>query len=213
MSTYAEPKLGTASVRIGAAKAAEFSTLLALLLLVALTLVALPAEASDDRWLRIGSVMMAAGLAVWLKLRWLLPAVLLLWLVPLLARDLMSESRDIGWVEAAELGGLMFIAIGFHYSYTTAALEFAGERGRVADEEQPAVKNPKALEDLSPDSRGGLPSPMVTASAISAWRGRMWASGPGISEADAADLLRRLRALDVEVVRTRELMHPVKARR
>jgi hypothetical protein len=101
-------------------KASGLYSLLALLLLVALTLVALPVEAQDDRWLRTGSVMLAVGLAAWLPYRALTPAVLLIWLAPFLTREILGEAHNVSWQDAGEFFGLMFVALGSRYGYLTA---------------------------------------------------------------------------------------------
>jgi hypothetical protein len=188
------------------AKAAGLYVLVALMLLVPLTLVALPAETPDDRWIRIGSLMAAAGLAVWLPLRALLPAVLLVWAMPMLARELLDEGRNVGGTEAAVLGGLVLLALSVHYSHTATLRLLSGQAHPLTHSSPDHVPiQPYAPPDKSSqDNHSGTLEARCRPDSA---KRRRWASSPSLSEADAAYFLRKLRALDAEVLRTAGSLH------
>jgi hypothetical protein len=206
-ASESEPRCG--STLTARASVAGLYVLVALVLLVALTLVALPAETSDDRWLRIGGLMAAAGLAVWISPPFLVPAVIVVWLTPFLARELFDEGRGVGATDVAVLCGLLLLGLGGRYIYTTA-LQVPGLQSRSPKRPSDAIRerlqshvsvSRSSSEDPSP-ARIGSPYPKPTEG-----RRGLWAGAPRLSHADAAYLLRRLRALDAEVIRTASSLH------
>jgi hypothetical protein len=168
------------------ARAPALYPLAALLLLVALSLMALPAEAEDGRWLRAGSVMVAVGLATWLRPSWLLAALVILWATPSLARVALGESNDMGWVEAVELAGLLVVGLGARMLYE--ALRPPASR----------VETPIRSELALDGAAGVLPEPASV--------GRCSWPGAVLGKADAIGLLRRLQAIDDDVIRTGRLI-------
>lgn len=187
-----------------AARLAGGYMLAASLLLVALALVTLPVEMEDDRWVRIGSVMVAVGIAVWLPLRWMLPAVFLLWLAPLLARELLGEGRAIGWVEAAELAGFVFVAVAAHVLYALAAGRLSQQSSTNADLEPGGVESAAPAESTA-RTPAGTPWPGEASSPGYQVTGYTWPH-LGISRGEASRLIQRLKSLDDEVSRTGETL-------
>ena len=95
---------------------AAFNVLLALVLLGALAMSALPPAEWDDPWLRVGTILLVLGLASWLRWSLLVPAVALVWLLPLAlhgaTQQLASSPGPL-----AELLALELIALGWMTVY------------------------------------------------------------------------------------------------
>ena len=185
-------------------KASGLYSLLALLLLVALTLVALPVEAQDDRWLRTGSIMMAVGLAAWLPFRALSPAALLIWLAPFLTRELLGEARNVSWQDAGEFFGLMFVALGSRYGYLTA--RGLAQDATAAAENVPLRADLPHQADLPDHPRSGMLSSVAPSVSPDLRRGTWFPGQPRLSEADAAALRREIHSLDIELLQTADLL-------
>jgi hypothetical protein len=211
MRVESEPERLSSTTLTVQARTAGLYVLVALMLLVALTLVALPAETSDERWIRVGGLMAAAGLAVWLPL-WCLPLALIgLWSMPLLARELFGEASTLGWLQVVELASLLFIGIGCRVEYLAAALRLSHGRTRVQMPTKPALRRPHS--EAEPRTYELLNDPLAAPTVhlpLGPTLPTMRASWPGagnrISEADAAALLRRFQAIDIEVRITGDLM-------
>ena len=172
----------------------------AAILLVALVLTTLPVQSEDDRWLRIGIIMVSAGLSVWLPLRLLAPAVLVLALAPSLTRALLQEDQSARWVVAVELGGLTFLAAGSRFLYA-ATRAVRQERKDTPAQPPSESANPAVSIPLPRPSASPVTTPAAVGGSPSRTDG-LWLGAPSLSAADAATLLRRLRTLDAEVLRT-----------
>jgi hypothetical protein len=167
--------------------------LVGLLAFLGLSVISLPVEIEDDRWLRVGSVMLAVGLALWLRPTWLLPSVVLLALAPASVRGLLGEDPALDWTVPASAAALVLLASGIRYLYvalTRRSLPQAELDVIAVAFEETAV----AIE--------GEPSQAVAAR-------RRLAGRLTLHHDDAAALLIRLKALDAEVMRTGHILHAI----
>ncbi len=172
--------------------------LAALLLLDALSLVALPPlDEGDGPWLQVGIVMAAIGLASWLSIGSLLPAVVLLGLSPLLTREALGESTSIGWNEAARLAGLLFLAGGSSIVYRSPTRRAAPAAG------------PELIDDSSLTA-GTLAEVHTEAEDRQADRLVPALPAGQISSTDAMGFQGKLARLNAELTRTGDLVRLVR---
>jgi hypothetical protein len=109
-----------------AAEAAGIYLLVALALLVELALVALHPE--EDAVLVIGVILLTMALAVWLRFILLVPAVVLVWLIPPSVRDAVLGDEPWLWDFAAVLAGQLYLAFATRIIYRTLRLRMLGPR-------------------------------------------------------------------------------------
>lgn len=89
--------------------------LLALALLTALSLVALHPEA--DEALVVGVVMLTVGLAIWLPLPLLIPAIVAVWLIPPFVRDAVTGGEGSMGRQGVILAGQLILGIATYTAY------------------------------------------------------------------------------------------------
>jgi hypothetical protein len=89
--------------------------LIALALLAELELVLLHPE--DDPIMLIGIILLTIALAIWLRFLFLVPAVILLWLVPPSVRDAVTREDPFTWGHAAALAGQLYLAGATRFIY------------------------------------------------------------------------------------------------
>jgi hypothetical protein len=167
----------------------------AALLFAGLTLPTLQPFGEDDRWLGIGTVMLTVALATWLPLRWLAPAVLVVWITPFVASRVVDDGFTDPGVDAEavlQLLGLLFVAGGVSLAYRRLA---AGSRAAAA----PAPQAPQS-EVSSPGPDADVSgAPLVPTLAPMLVR-RF--PGARLERREAASLLQRLSALRRELSET-----------
>jgi hypothetical protein len=200
----AVPSRLPAPMQLAEVGAAHAYLLVALLILVALILTSLPVESDDDQWLRVGSITAVIGFSVWLRYRLLLPAALILALLPPTTRMFLHEDRSAGWILALELGGFVVLAAGSRFLYS-ASSALRRRRGSVAENESPTS------DAVARHSGGQSPGRPRFESAVPVSPSRL--SALVIRRADANSLLHRLRVLDAEILRTADLLRSAPYRR
>jgi hypothetical protein len=145
--------------------------------------------------------MAAAGLAVWLPHRALVPGVLLIWALPILAREMLDDGRSVGWTETAVLGGLVVLAISLHWGYAATLNLFSSQSRSAAGSLE---SRPEVFQSLEPVimAEDDLPQMDALRRSPALPRRRLLANAPTLSAADASDFLLRLKVLDTEVMHT-----------
>lgn len=178
---------------------AALNVLLALVLVGAMAMAALPPAGWHDPWLRVGTILLVLALASWLTPSLLLLAVAPVWLLPLVlhgeTKEITSSARS--W---AELLALELIALGWMVVYRSVLA-----RGRAAEKEEALSPGTSCYSTSEEQPKDPLKRAALVTRAGTETRDRS-ESLSRLSRNDASHLLEQLERIRSELSQTRDLL-------